>query len=92
MTRITRRSALVAGAATLATGLARSSSAQTPPAPSASEQARVVKKGRLKQSVSRWCYQRIPMPDFCKAVAAMGLTAIDLLRSRRLGRSRATTA
>jgi hydroxypyruvate isomerase len=38
-----------------------------------------VKNGRLKQSVSRWCYQRIPMPEFCKAVADMGLTAIDLL-------------
>src|SRR5262245_45565760 len=40
---------------------------------------RVVKSGRLKQSVSRWCYNAIPMPDFCRAVADMGLTAIDLL-------------
>jgi hydroxypyruvate isomerase len=40
---------------------------------------RVVKNGRLKQSVSRWCYNAIPMPDFCRAVADMGLTAIDLL-------------
>jgi hydroxypyruvate isomerase len=39
----------------------------------------VVKNGRLKQSVSRWCYQKIAMPEFCKAVADMGLTAIDLL-------------
>jgi hydroxypyruvate isomerase len=39
----------------------------------------VVKKGRLKQSVSRWPYQKIPFPDFCRAVAEMGLTAIDLL-------------
>jgi hydroxypyruvate isomerase len=43
---------------------------------------RVVKNGRLKQSVSRWCYQRIPMPEFCRAVADMGLTAIDLLEER----------
>src|SRR5262249_33282458 len=41
---------------------------------------KVVKNGRLKQSVCRWCYQSIPMPDFCRAVADMGLTAIDLLR------------
>jgi hydroxypyruvate isomerase len=41
--------------------------------------ARVVKNGRLKQSVSRWCYNAIPMPEFCRAVADMGLTAIDLL-------------
>jgi hydroxypyruvate isomerase len=40
---------------------------------------KVVKNGRLKQSVSRWCYNSIPMPDFCRAVAEMGLTAIDLL-------------
>src|SRR5213593_1078827 len=39
----------------------------------------VVKKGRLKQSVSRWPYQKIPLPEFCRAVADMGLTAIDLL-------------
>ncbi|HXH07419.1 MAG TPA: TIM barrel protein, partial [Vicinamibacterales bacterium] len=40
----------------------------------------VVRQGRLRQSVARWCYQRIPLPEFCRAVAAMGLTAIDLLR------------
>ena len=39
----------------------------------------VVKNGRLKQSVSRWPYQKIPLPDFCRAVAEMGLTAVDLL-------------
>jgi hydroxypyruvate isomerase len=40
---------------------------------------RIVKNGRLKQSVSRWPYNKIPLPDFCKAIAEMGLTAIDLL-------------
>jgi hydroxypyruvate isomerase len=40
----------------------------------------VVKNGRLKQSVCRWCYQQIPMPEFCRAVADIGLTAIDLLQ------------
>ncbi len=35
--------------------------------------------GRLKQSVSRWPYREIPLPDFCKAAAGMGLAAIDLL-------------
>jgi len=40
---------------------------------------RVVKKGRLKQSVSRWPYAKIPLPEFCRAIADMGLTAIDLL-------------
>ncbi len=40
---------------------------------------RTVKNGRLRQSVSRWPYAAIPLADFCKAIAAMGLTAIDLL-------------
>jgi hydroxypyruvate isomerase len=39
----------------------------------------VVKNGRLKQSVSRWPYQKIPLPEFCRAVAEIGLTAVDLL-------------
>ena len=42
---------------------------------------RAVTRGRLRQSVSRWCYSKIPMPEFCRAVAAMGLTAIDLLEA-----------
>ena len=48
---------------------------------------RVVTKGRLKQSVSWWCYQRMrtegrdrPLPEFARAVKDMGLTAIDLLK------------
>ena len=41
--------------------------------------AGIVKNGRLKQSVSRWPYNKIPMPQFCRACADMGLTAIDLL-------------
>jgi len=36
--------------------------------------------GRLKQSVCRWPYQSIPLPQFCKAARDMGLVAIDLLQ------------
>ena len=43
---------------------------------------KIVKRGRLKQSVSRWCYNKIPLPDFCRAVSEMGLTAIDLLEDK----------
>jgi hydroxypyruvate isomerase len=39
----------------------------------------LVRKGRLKQSVSRWPYQKIPLPEFCRALADIGLPAIDLL-------------
>jgi hydroxypyruvate isomerase len=40
---------------------------------------RIVASGRLKQSVSRWPFNAIPLPDFCRACAEIGLTAIDLL-------------
>jgi len=42
---------------------------------------RAVMRGRIRQSVSRWCYSKIPMPEFCRSVSAMGLTAIDLLEA-----------
>ena len=45
----------------------------------AAQSGRIVKNGRLRQSVSRWCYQKIGLPELCKAVAAMGVPAIDLL-------------
>jgi len=40
---------------------------------------RVVKNGRLRQSVSRWPYQKIALAEFCRACADIGLAAIDLL-------------
>jgi hydroxypyruvate isomerase len=36
-------------------------------------------KHRIRHSVCRWCYDKIPLDDFCRAVKEMGLTAIDLL-------------
>lgn len=35
-------------------------------------------KGNLKQSACRWCYNKIPIEDFAKACAEMGLKSIDL--------------
>jgi hypothetical protein len=35
--------------------------------------------GRLKQSVCRWPHAKLPLPEFCLAVADIGLTAMDLL-------------
>ncbi len=71
---ISRRDVLQAAAAAALTAASATAAAAQPG-------GRAVTKGRLKQSVSRWCYQKtIPnMPEFCKAVAAMGLPAIDLL-------------
>jgi len=44
-------------------------------AASASEQ----NKGRLKQSVARWCYNSLSLDDLCRAAAGMGLAAVDLV-------------
>ena len=38
------------------------------------------RRGRIHQSVSRWCYSKISLDDLCKASAEMGLKAIDLLQ------------
>ncbi len=35
--------------------------------------------GRLRQAVCRWPFAGIPLADFCRAAAAMGLEAVDLL-------------
>ena len=72
MGSFTRREALIGGVAGLAAVTARRLFGQIGGGPA-------VTKGRLKQSVSRWCYAKIPMPEFCRAVKGMGLTAIDLL-------------
>ncbi|HJT89689.1 MAG TPA: TIM barrel protein [Bryobacteraceae bacterium] len=35
--------------------------------------------GRVKQSVARWCYGRIPIEDLCRAAADLGVTGMDLV-------------
>ncbi len=35
--------------------------------------------GRLKQSLARWCYAKIPIDDLCRAAADMGITGMDLV-------------
>jgi hydroxypyruvate isomerase len=64
----TTRRAFLAGSAAALAGLRLAAAAD-----------RVVQRGRLKQSVSRWPYAAIPLADFCRAVAEMGLPAVDLL-------------
>jgi hydroxypyruvate isomerase len=36
-------------------------------------------KGQIKQSVSRWCYEKIRLEELCVYGAQIGLKAIDLL-------------
>ena len=35
--------------------------------------------GRLKQSLARWCYAKIPIDDLCRAAADMGISGMDLV-------------
>ena len=46
---------------------------------------RVARKGRLKQSLCRWTYQSIALPDLCRTAADIGLSAIDLLQEAEWG-------
>ena len=70
MSHVTRRQAVAGTAALVGTALANTVTA----APLESNAP-----GRLKQSVCRWCYAKIPLPELCKAVAGLGLSAMDLL-------------
>jgi hydroxypyruvate isomerase len=48
----------------------------------ASTQSAAPLKGRLKQSVSRWCYEKYSLDDLCKAAVRIGLKGIDLIDSK----------
>ena len=43
------------------------------------EIGRVVKHGRINQSASRWCYNKLTLDALCEAGAQLGLQGIDLL-------------
>ena len=83
---MTRRTALGAAAAAAAGALSATQ------ASAGGQAGKAVVKGRLKQSVSRWCYGKIPMPDFCKAVAEHGADRRSICSKSPSGRSCATTA
>src|SRR3954469_12968756 len=38
------------------------------------------RKGRIRQSVSRWCYQKIPLDELARYAAQIGLRGVDLLQ------------
>jgi hydroxypyruvate isomerase len=53
--------------------------ASVPPMVWPQEASSVPRKGRIKQSVSRWCYKEIPLDQLCAHANQIGLKAIDLL-------------
>jgi hydroxypyruvate isomerase len=78
MDKLSRRSLLktaISGATALSLPALTSS-----PGLSLTQEVRATpRKGRIKQSASRWCYKNIALDEFCKSGAEMGLKAIDLL-------------
>ena len=72
MSNVSRRNMLK----TVASGVAMASlpsvtwSQQTTP---------VQRKGNIRQSVSRWCYQKTPLDQLCAYAAQIGLKGVDLL-------------
>jgi len=67
-----RNTALAAAGAAVVAGA--KSLAVTP-----AEVTRVVKNGRINQSVSKWCYGKLSLDELCIASKNLGLKAIDLL-------------
>jgi hydroxypyruvate isomerase len=79
--KMSRRS-FIRNTSILAAGTIAGSAVRKGYAGMASNVEKVVKNGRINQSVSRWCYSKIPLNEFCAAVKKMGLTAIDLLKPK----------
>ncbi len=72
-TNITRRDALVTAAgAAGAFAVGKLSAQDTAPEP-----AKL--KGRLKQSVCKWCYSKQTLDQLCKNAAEMGIVSVELL-------------
>ena len=65
-----RRSVLAAMAGAAAASILPAVAAATPAAA----------RGRLRQSVCRWPYERIPLAAFCRRAKAIGLLRVDLLQ------------
>ena len=74
--KLSRRSALrkIAGS-TAAVAVAANLSQRLSAADAATPQL----KGRVNHSVCKWCYDKIPLEEFCQAGKEMGLQSVELL-------------
>src|SRR5260370_36527132 len=77
MNRISRRSMI----RQVASGVAASSLGASPALSSTVELQPTQRKGRIRQSVSRGCYEKIPLEELCAKGGAAGLRAIGLLNT-----------
>jgi hydroxypyruvate isomerase len=76
----TRRRAVLSRLAVAAGALASIRPGATLASPAVSAARPAPSAGRLKQSVCRWPYNHIPLPEFCRRAKQIGLAAIDLLQ------------
>jgi hydroxypyruvate isomerase len=74
MSYVSRRNLLKTALSGVATAFLPSAS--WPP-----QSAPILRKGNIRQSVSRWCYQSTPLDKLCDYAAQIGLKGIDLLNS-----------
>ena len=70
---------LVGGAASPASALAGGGRQGLRPRGSGRDESASGPANAITQSVARWCFEDIPLVFFCRGVAEMGLTAMDLL-------------
>jgi hydroxypyruvate isomerase len=70
MQRFTRRCAIGSSFALTALGVMGGPALTSEP---------LSRKGRIRQSVCRWCYEKIPLNRLCAVAASIGLKGIDLL-------------
>jgi hydroxypyruvate isomerase len=75
--RITRRSTLAALAGSAGTMLA--AGADAAPGAGAARSTAEPGKGRLNQSVCKWCYSKLSLDELSKAAAGMGIRSVELL-------------
>ncbi len=75
--RIFIRNTSLLAAGTIAGSVVRKGNANM-----ASNMEGIVKNDRIHQSVSKWCFGKIPLDEFCVAVKQMGLKGVDLLGPR----------
>ncbi|WP_346843236.1 TIM barrel protein [Parabacteroides sp. PF5-6] len=75
MSRRTAIKTVLAGSAAAAV----SGVASATPFASGVSQANSPLKGNIRHSVSRWCFGRIPMEEFCVACKKIGIESIELL-------------
>ena len=75
-----RRKALKHGVcAVLGSTLITNAPLDTDATQNADSMSRAIVRGRLRQSVARWCFQKTPLDVLCRAAKQIGLHGIDLL-------------